>query len=116
MPIQFFTHLSKEVPFTNDQSLEDPDQLNQLIIMIPDSEFPMLGSVQAGFPSPASDYLEERINLQTELIKHPHTTFFMRSKGQSMIGEFIPPEAILVIDRLEPPVHGSIVVAVVDGE
>ncbi|MBD0284083.1 MAG: translesion error-prone DNA polymerase V autoproteolytic subunit [Flavisolibacter sp.] len=76
----------------------------------------MLGSVQAGFPSPAADYMEEGINLNRDLIRHPHATYFMRAKGESMTGAYIPPEAILVIDRLEKPKNGSIVVAVVNGE
>jgi DNA polymerase V len=77
---------------------------------------PVLPSVQAGFPSPAGDYMESAIDLNEHLIEHPSSTFFMRVHGESMIGAHIPPGALLVVDRSLKPVHGSIVIAVIDGE
>jgi len=76
----------------------------------------VVGAVSAGFPSPASDYAEDRIDLNKELIQRPAATYFFRAAGESMTGAFIPPDALLVVDRIEKPVNGSIVVAVVDGE
>ncbi|MDP9040646.1 MAG: translesion error-prone DNA polymerase V autoproteolytic subunit [Bacteroidota bacterium] len=72
--------------------------------------------VRAGFPSPATDYLEERIDLNREFIPHPNSTFLVSSIGDSMIGAFIPPRATLVVDRSIIPQNGSIVVAVINGE
>ena len=45
--------------------------------------------IQAGFPSPAQDYINETIDLNRELIKHPAATFFGRVSGDSMIEEGI---------------------------
>ena len=74
------------------------------------------GPVKAGFPSPALDYLEERISLDKELIKHPLSTFIVESTGDSMINAFIPPKAKLLIDRSLTARNGDIVLAVINGE
>ena len=72
--------------------------------------------VKTGFPSPAMDYLEERISLDKELIRHPLSTFLVESSGDSMINAFIPPKAKLLIDRSLTPKNGDIVLAAIDGE
>jgi DNA polymerase V len=73
-------------------------------------------SVPAGFPSPANDYLEERISLDKEIIKHPLSTFLIQSEGDSMINAFIPPKARLLVDRSITPKNGDVVLAVLNGE
>lgn len=73
-------------------------------------------SVQAGFPSPADDFLVERLDVMKLLIKHPQASFFWRVRGDSMIGANIADGSLLAIDRAIKPRHMSIVVAVVDGE
>lgn len=72
--------------------------------------------VHAGFPSPANDYLEERLSLDHEFIKHPNSTFMIECEGDSMINAFIPPKAKLLIDRSVTPRNGDIVLAVLNGE
>lgn len=72
--------------------------------------------VPAGFPSPALDYMQKRIDLNEELIKHPLSTFFIECEGTSMIDAFIPPKAKLLIDRSLTAKNGDIVLAVVNGE
>ena len=72
--------------------------------------------VKAGFPSPAMDYLEERIDLNKEFIKHPLSTFIIDCSGDSMINAFIPPKARLIVDRSINPKNGDIVLAVLNGE
>lgn len=72
--------------------------------------------VKAGFPSPAMDYLEERIDLNEIVIKHPLSTFIVESSGDSMISAFIPPKAKLVVDRSLTAKNGDIVLAVLNGE
>lgn len=72
--------------------------------------------VPAGFPSPAMDYIEERIDLNKEFIPHPLSTFIIESTGYSMINAFIPPRARLIVDRSITPKNGDIVLAVLDGE
>lgn len=72
--------------------------------------------VRSGFPSPAMDYMEERIDLNEIIIKHPLATFIVENVGDSMINAFIPPKAKLVVDRSVTPKTGDIVLAVLNGE
>ncbi|NRA41396.1 MAG: translesion error-prone DNA polymerase V autoproteolytic subunit [Pseudomonadales bacterium] len=72
--------------------------------------------VAAGFPSPADDYVEERIDLNRHIVKRPAATFFARANGDSMIRKGIFNGDLLVIDRSCTPVHGSVVVAALNGE
>lgn len=72
--------------------------------------------VSAGFPSPASDYEEERIDLNETLIRHPSTTFLVRAQGDSMVGAGIFDQDLLVVDRSLTAKDGAIVIAVVFGE
>jgi len=73
-------------------------------------------SISAGFPSPADDYLEERLDLNKALITHPGSTFYARVKGESMRLAGISDGDLLVIDKSKTPVDGSIVVCLIDGE
>ncbi|MBF0284103.1 MAG: translesion error-prone DNA polymerase V autoproteolytic subunit [Magnetococcales bacterium] len=72
-------------------------------------------AVPAGFPSPADDFIERRIDLNEHLILHREATFFMRVEGNSMEGAGIHDGDLLVVDRAATAVSGSVVVAVVDG-
>ena len=73
-------------------------------------------SVAAGFPSPAEDHQVERIELMSQLVRHPQATFFIRIKGESMQGAGILDGAVVLVDRAIKPRHGHIVIAVVDGD
>ncbi|MBC7849325.1 MAG: translesion error-prone DNA polymerase V autoproteolytic subunit [Chitinophagaceae bacterium] len=73
-------------------------------------------AVEAGFPSPAMDYMEERIDLNKVIVKHPLATFIVSVEGDSMINAFIPPGARLVVDRSISAKNGDIVLAVLNGE
>lgn len=72
--------------------------------------------IQAGFPSPAQDYISESIDLNRELIRHPAATFYGRVSGDSMIGDGIEPGDILVIDRSIEPSDGDLAVCCLDGD
>lgn len=72
--------------------------------------------VSAGFPSPAADYEEDKLDLNKHLIKHPTATFFVRVIGDSMVGTGIHCGDLLVVDRSVKPRDKSVVIAVVDGE
>ena len=72
--------------------------------------------VPAGFPSPADDDVEGRLDLNQHLIRHPAATFFVRVSGESMLGAGIHPGDLLVVDRALEPAHGKVVIAVVNGE
>ena len=73
------------------------------------------GTVPAGFPSPADDFLVKRLDLN-DLITHPAATFMWRASGFSMIEAGIDDGDLLVVDRALTPLHMNIVVAQVDGE
>ncbi len=73
-------------------------------------------AVQAGFPSPADDYLEGALDLNQHLIRRPAATFFLRVTGDSMTGAGIHSGDLLIVDRSMPPADGRIVIAVIDGE
>lgn len=73
-------------------------------------------AVPAGFPSPADNYVQQRLSLDEHLIQHKESTFFMRVSGDSMRGLGIFDGDLLVVDRSVPATHGCVVVAVVDGE
>ncbi len=80
-------------------------------------EIPLYGNkVAAGFPSPADDYLEDKIDLNQYLVRHPASTFLVRASGESMINAGIFPNDILVVDRSLKAEDGKVVIAVVDGE
>ncbi len=72
--------------------------------------------VAAGFPSPAEDYIEGKLDLNKHLVEHPAATFFVRAAGDSMIGAGIHPGDILVVDRSMEPADRKIIIAAVDGE
>lgn len=74
------------------------------------------GNVAAGFPSPAEDYPGQRLDLHQLLVKHPHSTFFLRARGQSMLGAGIHDGDLLVVDRSLEARDGSVAVVLLDGE
>lgn len=75
-----------------------------------------LAGVQAGFPSPADDYIDKRLDLNEHLVKHPAATFFVRAAGDSMLGAGIHDGDLLVVDRAVEAAPGRIIIAAVDGE
>ncbi len=77
---------------------------------------PYLGFIECGFPSPATEYIENNLNLHDLVVKKPAATYFMRAKGDSMIGLGIYPNDVLVIDRSITPRPNHVVVACIEGE
>jgi DNA polymerase V len=72
--------------------------------------------ISAGFPSPADDYIDRKLDLNEFLIKHPAATFFVRVQGDSMIDAGIHSGDILIVDRALEPADNKIVIAVLYGE
>ncbi|MEI8365357.1 MAG: translesion error-prone DNA polymerase V autoproteolytic subunit [Parachlamydiaceae bacterium] len=72
--------------------------------------------VSAGFPSPAEDHVEDQLDLNELLIKHPVATFFLKVSGDSMIKAGIHHGDILIVDRSLEPTNGKVVIASVFGE
>ncbi|MCA9392368.1 translesion error-prone DNA polymerase V autoproteolytic subunit [candidate division WWE3 bacterium] len=75
-----------------------------------------LTPVQAGFPSPADDFIDTHLDLNEHLIRHPAATFFVRAEGNSMIYAGIQSGDILVVDRALRVDNNAVVVAAVNGE
>lgn len=72
--------------------------------------------VSAGFPSPAEDYIADKLDLNDHLIKHPAATFLVRASGDSMINAGIHENDILVVDRSLKATSGKIVIVAIDGQ
>ena len=75
----------------------------------------MLSRAPAGFPSPAEDHCDRRLDLNEHLIRHPAATFFVRAEGDSMTGAGILSGALLIVDRSEEAADGRVVIALVEG-
>lgn len=72
--------------------------------------------VPAGFPSPADDYAESRLDLNEYLINQAESTFFVRIKGDSMVDAGILDNDIVIVDRSKSAAINDIVLASIDGE
>ncbi|MCJ7778301.1 MAG: translesion error-prone DNA polymerase V autoproteolytic subunit [Sedimentisphaerales bacterium] len=75
-----------------------------------------MAKVPAGFPSPAADYEEDKLDLNKHLIRNPAATFFVRVTGDSMVKAGIHDGDLLVVDRSIEPRDKNVVIAVVNGE
>ena len=99
---------------------EAQDNVVELAELTPDNRkmvLPLYSTkVMAGFPSPADDHIERRLNPSDYLVDNDGETFFVRVKGDSMIDAGIFEDDVLVIDRSRLPQIGDIVLAVLDGE
>ena len=69
----------------------------------------------AGFPCPAPADIEQSLNLNEHLIRHPEATFLMRVTGDSLTEAGLNDGDLLVMDRVTPPLAGSVALAVVEG-
>jgi DNA polymerase V len=91
-------------------------QISQAVIQ---SYLPLpiyISRVSAGFPSPADDYIEKKLDLNEHLIKKPAATFFVKIKGDSMQDAGMQEGDLLIVDRSQEANHKSIVLAVLNGE
>ena len=80
-------------------------------------EIPVFSSkVAAGLPSQAEDHIEDTLDLNDYMVRHPDSTFMLRVEGESMKDVGILPNDILVVDRSLKAVHNKIVIAAIDGE
>jgi repressor LexA len=76
----------------------------------------LLGSVAAGFPSPAEEELQDTMSLDEYLINNPNSTYLLKVEGDSMIEAGICPGDLILVDKGITPKSGDIVVAQVDNE
>ena len=75
-----------------------------------------LDKVSAGFPSPATDYMENKLDLNEYLIRHPAATFIVKASGSSMVNANIYSGDLLVVDRSITPKNNNIVIASIFGD
>ena len=73
-------------------------------------------TISAGFPSPADDSIENNLDLNAMVVKHPSATFYVRVEGDSMKDAGIQSGDLLVVDRALEATDGKIVVAILNGE
>ena len=76
----------------------------------------LLGTVQAGFPSPAEEELVDTVGLDSYLVERPEATFMLTVTGDSMIDAGIHQGDIVLVERGRQPRNNDIVIAEVDGE
>jgi len=75
-----------------------------------------LDKVSAGFPSPATDYMENKLDLNEYLIRHPAATFIVKASGSSMVNADIYSGDLLIVDRSVTPKSNNIVIASIFGD
>ena len=76
----------------------------------------LLGTIQAGFPTPAEEEVLDTISLDEYLVQKPQSCFLLRVVGESMIDEGIRPDDLVIIERGRVPRHGDIVLAQIDND
>jgi SOS regulatory protein LexA len=76
----------------------------------------ILGTVTAGFPSPAEEELADTMSLDEYLITNKEATYILKVNGESMIGAGILPGDMLLVERGAEPRDGDIVIAQIDRE
>ena len=94
-------------------------QIERVLRFVREREYalPLYGNlVPAGFPSPADDYVEGVLDLNSYLVREPSATFFVRAQGESMIGSGIHDGDLLVVDRSMQVSDGKVVIVSVNGE
>ena len=79
-------------------------------------QLPLMEAVSAGFPSPATDFIDLTIDLNRHLIKHPSATYYARVKGESMRDAGINDGDLLIVDKSIDPADGKIAICYIDGE
>jgi SOS regulatory protein LexA len=93
----------------------EKDQKGRIIPKNIFGETKILGTVEAGFPSPAEEELIDTITLDEYLIKNKEATYMLKVSGESMIDAGIKPGDIVLVERNKSPKNGDIVIAEVDG-
>ncbi|MGC2425012.1 MAG: transcriptional repressor LexA [Nitrospirota bacterium] len=92
------------------------DEKGRLIPLSLKNATRLLGTVEAGWPSPAEEELADTISLDDFLIENPAATFMLKVSGDSMIEAGILPGDMVLVDKGAAPKSGDIVIAEVDGE
>lgn len=99
-----------------DAGIMEKDRKGHLTFTKTSWGIPMVGSIQAGFPSPEEEALGDVIDLDEYLITKPEASFLLQVSGDSMIGEGIMAGDLVVVEKGRAPKNGDVVIAEVDGE
>jgi len=99
-----------------DAGIMEKDRKGHLTFTKTSWGIPMVGSIQAGFPSPEEEALYDVIDLDEYLITKPEASFLLQVSGDSMIGEGIRAGDLVVVEKGRAPKNGDVVIAEVDGE
>jgi len=91
------------------------DKTGRLIPVSIKAPVRVLGTVEAGFPSPAEEELADTISLDDMLITNREATFLLKVSGDSMTEAGIMPGDMVIVDKGQPPKNGDVVIAEVDG-
>ena len=94
----------------------EKDDKGHLIFTKRSFAIPLVGSVQAGFPSPEEESLCDIISMDEYLVAKPEASFLLQVSGDSMVGEGIMAGDLVVVEKGREPKSGDIVIAEVDGE
>ena len=108
--------VSKAVDKLKKLGVLEKDQKGRLIPRSILSSLKLLGSVEAGFPSPAEEELADTISLDKLLIENREATFLLKVSGDSMSEAGILPGDMVIVNKGKTPKNGDIVIAEIDGE
>ena len=98
------------------EGLVTKDPQGTLIPTTHGGDVPLLGIIEAGFPSPAEEELVDTMSLDEYLIENREATYLLKVKGDSMLDAGIRPGDLVIVERTASPRVGDIVIAEVDGE
>ncbi len=87
--------------------------------LVPTAAFlgiPILGDIQAGWPSPAEEELQDKITVEDYLVRNKNASYIVKAKGDSMIGAGIVEDDFLIVEQGRKPKNGDIVIASVNGD
>jgi len=107
--------VSKLIHKLIDEGVLDKDSSGRLIPNKLIGEVPLLGLVEAGFPTVAEESLLDTINIDDYLIKHKDFSYLLEVKGDSMIDAGIHEGDMVIAEKKGEPKDGDIVIALVDG-
>ena len=108
--------VSKLVQRLEDLKVLKKDAKGRLIPGSISSAVRVLGTVEAGFPSPAEEELVDTLSLDELLIQNREATFLLKVSGDSMSGAGVLPGDMVIVDKGQTPKSGDIVIAEVDGQ
>jgi DNA polymerase V len=115
--LDYLHALRRQQSITHQQVSGLITRIRPMLMEAPRQTVPVMShTIPAGFPSPADDYVEDRIDLNTHLIHHREATFILRVSGWSMINAGIHDGDEIIVDRALNAVHGNVVVAIINNE